>query len=1108
MGKDSRGQICPRGGVYDKPRETVLIQRDFAPSGFFALRTPLLPFAAFEDWGRGLGAAKRPTDAGQWERDRRLVRRRLVALLDLPEVREAIFLGSPSLEERMSVWRRDPEREEGRAIELGLVKYVSRMAVRCTPFGLFAGNSVGRLERTTCLEILDRHAAVRHTRLDMDFLSEVVAALSRDERLRNELVFSVNSSLYEVAGTLRYAEARLESGKRSYFLVDVEPHEHLRRALDRAREGASLEEIAAAIADDDVSLEEARSFVAQLVDAQMLVADLGPAVTGPESLDHLLTRLEGVESARDVKRRLEEARDVLIETDGEGLGASPQRYRDLAKSLSTLAPAEISRLVQVDLTKPAVELTLAHDLSNELLGGVQVLLDLFGSARRDPLEAFRKAFEERYGDREIALVEALDEELGIGFDAAQHPGVDPSPILAGLPFPAAEDPEQVTWGSRARFLEWKVAEAVAQRREEIVLDPAELAPFRNEGARLADAFHVMATILAPRESGKNAPRDEARDRDKEPPRAILDSAAGPSGARLLGRFCHGDPELRACVEEHLRAEEALNPGVTYFEIVHLPEGRVGNVLARPLLRSMELEYLGASGAAREQRLRVDDLTIRIMGNRVVLRSRSRGVEVRPRMTTAHNTAWRALGIYRFLAALQAEGCIEGITWTWGPLESQPRLPRVRVGRIVLVRQQWNVRRPEVERLRAATGHAAFRAVQEWRAQRGIPRWAGLVDSDNVLPIDFDQPLSVAVFLDELKGREGCTVHELFPGARTDAVEGPEGRFTNEIVVPVVRKKVAAPAVVPRSTRRLAQSLRENGAAPEVFTPGSEWLAVKLYTGAALADRVLTEVIAPLVETAAANGSIRSWFFIRYADPDWHLRVRFRGESAGLFEDVLPALHRAAAPFVHDRRIHRVQIDTYLRETARYGGPLGIEACEELFHRDSVAVLAFLQEATGDDGLDARWRFACRSMETALDDLGLDLARKHALFGTLARGYGAEFRIDSNFRRRMMDRYRTERGTIEAWAESRTDDALAARAGALLQERAHASRPACEELIRRSQSGELSHPLEEIAGSLLHMHANRILRSAQRAQEMVIHHFLESATASRLARAKQTRESAA
>jgi hypothetical protein len=482
-----------------------------------------------------LRSAQNPAVAAAWERDRGAVRRRLVELLDLPEVREAIFLGSPSLEERMSVWRRDPESEEGRGIELGLVKYVSRMAVRCTPFGLFAGNSVGRVERTTRLEILERHAAVRHTRLDMDFLSEVVAKLSRDDRLRRELVFYVSSSLYEVAGTLRYAEARLESGKRSYFLVDVEPHEHLRRALDRARDGASLTQIAAAITDDDVSLDEAQAFVEQLIDAQILVADLGPVVTGPESLDHLLERLEGVESASEVRRRLEDARDVLIEMDVEGLGAAPSGYRELARSLGTLAPVEISRLVQVDLTKPAVALTLSHDLASELLGGVQVLLDLFGAARRDPLEAFRKAFEERYGDREIALLEALDEELGIGFDAAQHPGVDPSPILAGLPFPPAEDPEQVTWGSRARFLEWKVAEAVAGGREEIVLDPAELAPFRND-AKLAGAFHVMATILAPRGSGPGARSNEASGRDQDVARAILDSAAGPSGARLLGRF--------------------------------------------------------------------------------------------------------------------------------------------------------------------------------------------------------------------------------------------------------------------------------------------------------------------------------------------------------------------------------------------------------------------------------------------------------------------------------------------------------------------------------------------------------------------------------------------
>jgi hypothetical protein len=48
---------------------------------------------------------------------------------------------------------------------------------------------------------------------------------------------------------------------------------------------------------------------------------------------------------------------------------------------------------------------------------------------------------------------------------------------------------------------------------------------------------------------------------------------------------------------------------------------------------------------------------------------------------------------------------------------------------------------------------------------------------------------------------------------------------------------------------------------------------------------------------------------------------------------------------------------------------------------------------------------------------------------------------------------------------------------------------------------LTVPIEEIAASLLHMHANRALRSANRAHEMILYRFLEKAYASQLARRK-------
>ncbi len=88
------------------------IALDFAPSGFFVFRTPLLPFEEIEAWSADLTAPAAATaeatataaataDPERLEAalaaDRALLRARLAALATRPEVLEALFVASPSL---------------------------------------------------------------------------------------------------------------------------------------------------------------------------------------------------------------------------------------------------------------------------------------------------------------------------------------------------------------------------------------------------------------------------------------------------------------------------------------------------------------------------------------------------------------------------------------------------------------------------------------------------------------------------------------------------------------------------------------------------------------------------------------------------------------------------------------------------------------------------------------------------------------------------------------------------------------------------------------------------------------------------------------------------
>jgi lantibiotic biosynthesis protein len=59
-----------------------------------------------------------------------------------------------------------------------------------------------------------------------------------------------------------------------------------------------------------------------------------------------------------------------------------------------------------------------------------------------------------------------------------------------------------------------------------------------------------------------------------------------------------------------------------------------------------------------------------------------------------------------------------------------------------------------------------------------------------------------------------------------------------------------------------------------------------------------------------------------------------------------------------------------------------------------------------------------------------------------------------------------------------------------------------ELEGLRQSGELNKTIPELAGSYVHMHLNRMFRSAANAQEMVLYDFLARGYESKIARAKR------
>ena len=244
--------------------------------GGFVWRTPLLPVEDLLGWGAGLAAADTLDHSGSGElaaalvADRSTLRGRLAATVERAEIREAITVGSPGLESVIDLWREQPTGKRGRSIERGLVRYLTRMATRPTPFGLFAGIATCELGDATRLTLAGWEG-YRHSQIDTDVPFALADHLGRDADVRRQVELRPNDSHYRVAGQVRYVQARQDGERPAYRLATLPDHPAMAPLFERAGHGATHIDLVDALVEDGYADAPHRA-VDRLIERQALHA--------------------------------------------------------------------------------------------------------------------------------------------------------------------------------------------------------------------------------------------------------------------------------------------------------------------------------------------------------------------------------------------------------------------------------------------------------------------------------------------------------------------------------------------------------------------------------------------------------------------------------------------------------------------------------------------------------------------------------------------------------------------------------------------------------------------------------------------------------------------
>lgn len=111
-----------------------------------------------------------------------------------------------------------------------------------------------------------------------------------------------------------------------------------------------------------------------------------------------------------------------------------------------------------------------------------------------------------------------------------------------------------------------------------------------------------------------------------------------------------------------------------------------------------------------------------------------------------------------------------------------------------------------------------------------------------------------------------------------------------------------------------------------------WLSFKLYMPKAYMNKFLTEYVIKFINEN--QNLIKSFFFIRYYDQEYHLRIRFltsKLEIGNLFKNCFIAFNQ----YKEKGFIKKIILDEYIPEINRYGGWKNINDIEKIFNSSSI-----------------------------------------------------------------------------------------------------------------------------------------------------------------------------
>ena len=1029
-------------------RESML----FKPSNFFMVRAPLLPMDFYENLYYSPEGSIRTIDD---------VSSRIFQLSKDPYIKEAIMVSSGSLYDSINNWKYGDDKTKDKKVIQALNKYLIRMSSRPTPFGLFSGITNGEYSDKTSLTLDTTYNHKKRARPDMAWILSLVHKLESDMMVLNQIKIHTNSIIIDCGGRYKLpynSQCGKNTNVNSTEVVSINKTPVVELIFDLCKEPINFSDVVKEVKSSYSSAldEQIMGILQQLIDKEYLLSELRPPLTSVSPFSYLLKKVSLIDGLGKLNEQLSDVRSKIENYNNRKIGEGLSYLQSIQEQMNSIV--ESKNFLQVDTKLNGDSFRINQEIGLEAARVAEILWKTSVNTNSlTHIQQYRNEFIEKYGIyREVPLLELLDEDSGLGAPASYM-----NPVSAR----EVENVQNADLEKREKFMLRKLVETLNSESMEMVLtnqDLKELESNHNDMGSVPSSLEIYGTLV----SGSQEQVDQGDYR------FVMGISGGSDGAgKTFGRFLDILDEEKFNEKFSSIYDQEEKDKAIYAELVYLPTiGRTANVTLTKNYRDYEIVIGTNSSKESNYTIDLSDIIVGSSMDKFYLKSKSLGKRLSIRVTNMLNQN-SAPNVYRFLSEVSNDGIKPWSPFMWYSLDSSPFLPRVRFNKSVLSLAKWNLNNQTLPVGRDIDNLEKWKRIfYEWAEKWRLPRLVYQTIGDNRILLDIYNEMHIEELYMQFKGLpqgETLTLFEKESGTLTNWEKDIDGNSYNvEYAFPIILKD--GPDRMPKPLMKEPLNLEPINSNGELAKklPGSDWIYLKIYGNSTREDDLIAFFIKEFCESVKEEGIIEKYFFMRYADPGKHIRLRFNGRQELISAKLLPRLYQWFSLLEKEGLITSVDISTYDREVERYGGPKLIDLAETLFYRDSQCVELLLGKQRLKETSFSLDIVATLSVLHYLQHFGLSFRQQLEWFNSIVphKDYIEEFR---EHRKLLMSLH--HKGSNNEQENIDFHDL-----SAILDTRNDSVHDFIKKMNHLSHSHALYNSVEDILGSIIHLHLNRLL----------------------------------